>query len=125
MNPPKRIPAALALTLALALGSQAAIAQVKIGVIASATGPTAVVGIPQKNTAALLPKTIGDLSVEYVVLDDASDPTQSVLAVRKLLAEHRIDAPRLRGEAFRTSADYGLLCREVSRSLRAAMADSR
>lgn len=92
MNPPKRIPAALALTLALALGSQAAIAQVKIGVIASATGPTAVVGIPQKNTAALLPKTIGDLSVEYVVLDDASDPTQSVLAVRKLLAEHRIDA---------------------------------
>ena len=90
MNPPKRSCAALA--LALALGSQAAIAQVKIGVIASATGPTAVVGIPQKNTAALLPKTIGDLSVEYVVLDDASDPTQSVLAVRKLLAEHRIDA---------------------------------
>ena len=80
------------MALALALGSQAAIAQVKIGVIASATGPTAVVGIPQKNTAALLPKTIGDLSVEYVVLDDASDPTQSVLAVRKLLAEHRIDA---------------------------------
>ena len=75
------------MALALALGSQAAIAQVKIGVIASATGPTAVVGIPQKNTAALLPKTIGDLSVEYVVLDDASDPTQSVLAVRKLLAE--------------------------------------
>ena len=90
MNPPKRSCAALA--LALALGSQAAIAQVKIGVIASATGPTAVVGIPQKNTAALLPKTIGDLSVEYVVLDDASDPTQIVLAVRKLLAEHRIDA---------------------------------
>lgn len=30
-------------------------AQMKVGVIASATGPTAVVGIPQKNTAALLP----------------------------------------------------------------------
>ena len=90
MNPPKRSCAALA--LALALGSQAAIAQVKIGVIASTTGPTAVVGIPQKNTVALLPKKIGDLSVEYIVLDDASDPTQSVLAVRKLLAEHRIDA---------------------------------
>jgi NitT/TauT family transport system ATP-binding protein len=43
----------------------------------------------------------------------------------RVAAEHRIDAPRLRGEAFRTSADYGLLCREVSRSLRAAMADSR
>jgi len=33
----------------------AAEAQMRVGVIASATGPTAVVGIPQKNTAALLP----------------------------------------------------------------------
>ncbi|CAG0959043.1 Leu/Ile/Val-binding protein [Burkholderiales bacterium] len=78
--------------LALAFTSTAATAQVKIGVIASTTGPTAVVGIPQKNTAALLPKKIGDLSVEYIVLDDASDPTQSVMNVKKLLAEHRIDA---------------------------------
>ncbi|HMN82480.1 MAG TPA: ABC transporter ATP-binding protein [Burkholderiaceae bacterium] len=40
----------------------------------------------------------------------------------RVVAEHRIGAPRPRGEAFRTSADYGLLCRDVSRSLRAAMA---
>ncbi|MFO1284665.1 MAG: ABC transporter substrate-binding protein [Burkholderiales bacterium] len=90
MNPRNWTSAALA--FALAVGSACAVAQVKIGLIASATGPTAVVGIPQKNTAALLPKKIGDLSVEYIVLDDASDSTQSVLAVRKLLAEHRIDA---------------------------------
>ena len=77
--------------LALALASTAAIAQVKVGVIASATGPTAVVGIPQKNTAALLPKKIGDLTVEYIVFDDASDSTQTVLSVKKLLpgVEHR------------------------------------
>jgi branched-chain amino acid transport system substrate-binding protein len=78
--------------LAFALASTAAIGQVKIGVIASTTGPIAVVGIPQKNTVALLPRKIGDLSVEYIVLDDASDPTQSVLDVKKLLSEYRIDA---------------------------------
>ncbi len=78
--------------LALALVSTAATAQVKIGLISSATGPTAVVGIPQKNTAALLPKKIGDLSVEYIVLDDASDSTQTVMNVKKLLAEEKIDA---------------------------------
>jgi len=50
-------------------------AQVKIGVISSSSGPTALVGIPQKNTVALLPKKIGDLSVDYISLDDASDTT--------------------------------------------------
>jgi branched-chain amino acid transport system substrate-binding protein len=78
--------------LCIALASTSAQAQMKVGVIASTTGPTAVVGIPQKNTAALLPKKIGDISVEYIVLDDASDSTQSVLNVRKLLSESKIDA---------------------------------
>ena len=78
--------------LAMMLTSSTATAQVKIGVIASSTGPTAVVGIPQKNSAALLPKRIGDLTVEYLVFDDASDATQSVIIVKKLLSEHKIDA---------------------------------
>jgi branched-chain amino acid transport system substrate-binding protein len=76
---------------ALALAWSTAYAQVKIGVIASTTGPTAVVGIPQKNTVALLPKKIGDYTVEYIVLDDASDPTQTVIGAKKLLGEN-IDA---------------------------------
>jgi branched-chain amino acid transport system substrate-binding protein len=82
----------VALALVLALASTSAIAQVKIGVIASATGSTAVVGIPQKNTAALLPKKIGDLAIEYIVFDDASDSTQTVINVKKLLSESKIDA---------------------------------
>jgi len=81
-----------ALALAMALASTAALAQVKIGVIASSTGPTAVVGIPQKNSAALLPKKIGELAIEYLLFDDASDATQTVILVKKLLSEHRIDA---------------------------------
>ena len=67
-------------------------AQVKIGVIASSTGPTAFVGIPQKNAVALLAKKAGNLDVEYIVLDDASDSTQSVTLTKKLLSESKIDA---------------------------------
>ncbi len=67
-------------------------AQVKIGVIASSTGPISVIGIQQKNTVALLPKTIGNLSVEYIYLDDNSDPTQSTKNVQKFLIEDKVDA---------------------------------
>ena len=87
----KKIRCATLLALALGLAS-AAQAQVKVGVVSSATGPTALVGIPQKNTVPLLPKTVGGLTVEYIALDDASDPTNSVTAVRKLIAENNIDA---------------------------------
>ncbi|MGB3288127.1 MAG: ABC transporter substrate-binding protein [Burkholderiaceae bacterium] len=69
-----------------------AAAQVKIGVVTSATGPTAMVGIPQKNTVPLLPTKIGDLTVEYISLDDASDPTQTVTAFKKLISEEKVDA---------------------------------
>jgi branched-chain amino acid transport system substrate-binding protein len=67
-------------------------AQVKIGVITSATGPTSFVGAPQKNTVALLPKKIGDTTIEYFYLDDGSDSTHSVTNAKKLLAEQKIDA---------------------------------
>ena len=81
-----------ALAIAAATTTLVAQAQMKVGVIASATGPTAVVGIPQKNTAALLPKKIGNIDVEYTVYDDASDPTQTVALMKKLLSEQQVDA---------------------------------
>lgn len=81
-----------ATALFAALGAGPAQAQVKIGVITSATGPTAMVGIPQKNAVALLPKKIGDYTVEYISLDDGSDPTQTVTSFRKLVSEQHIDA---------------------------------
>jgi branched-chain amino acid transport system substrate-binding protein len=86
----KLLPAAFGTLLAACCGY--AFAQVKVGVIASATGPTAVVGIPQKNTVALLPRKIGDVTVEYIQYDDASDPTQAVQLTKKLIAEQNIDA---------------------------------
>ena len=78
--------------LSLLLASGLAAADLKIGVIASSTGPTAVVGIPQKQTVALLPTEIAGQKVDYLVLDDASDPTNAVTNVKKLIAEHKVDA---------------------------------
>ncbi|MDH2346137.1 MULTISPECIES: ABC transporter substrate-binding protein [unclassified Bradyrhizobium] len=82
----------LATVALLAASALPAVAQVKIGVIASSTGPVSVVGVQQKNTAALLPKQIGALSVEYIYMDDSSDPTQSTKNVQKMLIEDKVDA---------------------------------
>lgn len=84
--------AALLASAALLVHPASAFAQVKIGVIASATGPTALVGIPQKNTVALLPTHAGNLDIQYTTLDDASDPTNTVTAFKKLTSENHVDA---------------------------------
>ncbi|MGH8807023.1 MAG: ABC transporter substrate-binding protein [Noviherbaspirillum sp.] len=68
-----------------------AIAQIKVGVTVSATGPAASLGIPEKNTFALLPRQIAGKSVEYIVLDDASDTTTAVKNARKLITEDKVD----------------------------------
>jgi branched-chain amino acid transport system substrate-binding protein len=78
--------------LALTLGAGTALAQVKIGVTLSATGPAASLGIPEKNTIALLPKEIGGKSVQYIVLDDGTDTSRAVQNTRKLIDEDHVDA---------------------------------
>ena len=78
---------ALAFTLALP-----AHAQVRIGLMVSSTGPTSAIGIPQKNTGDLLPRKIGDVTVEYFQLDDGGDTTRAVQNVKRLISENRIDA---------------------------------
>jgi branched-chain amino acid transport system substrate-binding protein len=70
---------------------QPASAQIKVGIIVSATGPAASLGIPQQNTVALLPKEMGGKKVEYILLDDASDTTTAVKNVRKLTSEDHVD----------------------------------
>ncbi|MBC7575424.1 MAG: ABC transporter substrate-binding protein [Herminiimonas sp.] len=66
-------------------------AQIKVGVTVSATGPAASLGIPEKNTFALLPKEIAGQKVEYIILDDASDTTTAVKNARKLVSEEKVD----------------------------------
>jgi branched-chain amino acid transport system substrate-binding protein len=78
--------------LLLAFVAGAASAQVRIGLMVSATGPTTAIGIPQKNTGELLPKTMGGASVEYFQLDDGGDTTRAVQNIKKLISENNIDA---------------------------------
>src|SRR4051812_2733709 len=58
----------------------------------SATGPTTAIGIPQKNTGDLLPRKIGDTTIEYFQYDDGGDTTRAVQNVKKLIGEHHVDA---------------------------------
>jgi branched-chain amino acid transport system substrate-binding protein len=76
----------------LAATSWPALAQIKIGVTLSTTGPAVSLGIPEKNTIALLPKTIAGKTVEYIVLDDASDSSAAVVNTRRLTLEDKVDA---------------------------------
>ena len=77
-------------TLLSALAATA-LADLNVGVTLSATGPAASLGIPEKNTIDLLPKTIGGQKVNYIVLDDASDTTTAVKNARKLISENKVD----------------------------------
>jgi branched-chain amino acid transport system substrate-binding protein len=73
------------------LAAGVARADINVGVTLSATGPAASLGIPEKNTIALMPKTIGGQKVNYIVLDDASDTTTAVTNARKLITENKVD----------------------------------
>jgi branched-chain amino acid transport system substrate-binding protein len=80
------------LVLASALcAATLAYADITVGVTLSATGPAASLGIPEKNTIALMPQTIGGHKVNYIVLDDASDTTTAVTNARKLVTESKVD----------------------------------
>lgn len=81
-----------ALAASLLFVSGLAAADIKVGVISSSTGSAAMVGIPQKNSVALLPSEAGGQKIDYIVLDDGTDPTMAVTNVKKLLAEHKVDA---------------------------------
>ena len=82
----KTVLAALLATLATT-----AMADINVGVTLSATGPAASLGIPEKNTFALLPTTIGGEKVNYIVLDDATDPTAATKNIKKLISENKVD----------------------------------
>ena len=76
---------------ALLACSSLALAEIRVGVIVSATGPAASLGIPERNTVALLPQTIAGQKVVYTILDDASDTTAAVTSARKLIQENKVD----------------------------------
>ncbi|MDB5797288.1 MAG: branched-chain amino acid transporter substrate-binding protein [Paucimonas sp.] len=75
----------------LALSAGISQAQMKVGVTLSTTGPAASLGLPEKNAVALMPTRIGNIQVEYIVLDDASDTTGARRNIEKLTFENNVD----------------------------------
>ncbi len=92
-----RVSLTVMLTLSLMLG--AAFAQtIRIGAVASATGPAAGLGEPEANTFRLLQQQfneaggIAGVPVEIIFLDDATETSQAVTNVRRLIQEEEVHA---------------------------------
>ncbi|HZI83662.1 MAG TPA: ABC transporter substrate-binding protein [Casimicrobiaceae bacterium] len=67
-------------------------ADINVGVVLSATGPAASLGISEKNTIDLIGSpAIAGQKVNFIVLDDKSDTTEAVKNTRKLIAENAVD----------------------------------
>ena len=80
-----------ALTLAV-LATAPAFADINVGVIASLTGPAAALGAETKKAVALFPSKVGNEKINFILLDDATDPTSAVKNARKLMSEDKVDA---------------------------------
>ena len=87
MTPANRIAAAIT----LAFAALPAWADITVGISVSATGPAASLGIPEKNTAALLPTSVAGQKINYVILDDATNPTEANKNARKFVTENNAD----------------------------------
>ncbi len=77
---------ALALTVAAP-----ALADIKIGITISTTGPAAALGIPEKNMIELWPKEIAGEKLNVILLDDAGDPSQATTNARRLITDDKVD----------------------------------
>lgn len=87
----KQLSVKVALGTALVLTSLAASAQLKVGITLSATGGAASIGTVERNLISLWPKTIAGQQVEYIVMDDGSEPGVAVRNTRKLTSEDKVD----------------------------------
>ena len=79
-----------ALTIA-ALAAAPAFADINVGVIASLTGPAAALGAETKKAIALFPTSVGGEKINFILLDDGTDPTNAVKNARKLISEDKVD----------------------------------
>ena len=80
--------AVFALAAGLAATAQA---EIVVGVSLGITGPGASLGVHYRNAYQLMPKTLGGEPVRYIILDDASDPTNAAKNARKLISEDKAD----------------------------------
>jgi len=81
----------VAAALAAGLAATAAHAEIVVGVSLGITGPGASLGVHYRNAYQLMGKTVGGEPVRFIILDDASDPTNAAKNARKLIAEDKAD----------------------------------
>lgn len=67
------------------------LADINVGIVASLTGPAAALGAETRKAAALFPTQLGGEKINYILLDDGTDPTNAVKDVRKLISEDKVD----------------------------------
>jgi len=79
------------LLMSLTTGITPAFAQIKIGVDLSMTGAAASIGVSSKKAVLLWPKEIAGQKLDYIILDDASDPGSAVRNAHKLINENKVD----------------------------------
>ena len=77
--------------LAVVAAAAAAQADITIGVNLGSTGPAASLGIAEKNAITLGPTVIAGQKVRYVIYDDATDTTNAVQNVKRLITEAKAD----------------------------------
>jgi branched-chain amino acid transport system substrate-binding protein len=68
---------------------------IRIGVVVSVTGSASSLGESERNTIELFQEQFGEIGgteVEWIVEDDASDPTQAVTAVKQMIDQENVHA---------------------------------
>jgi branched-chain amino acid transport system substrate-binding protein len=68
---------------------------IRIGVVVSVTGSASSLGEPERNTVQLFEQEfseVGGAEIEWIVEDDASDPTQAVTAVKQMIDRENVHA---------------------------------
>lgn len=85
-----RIYIALLVGCAICFGAVTAQAEITIGVSLTVTGPGAALGIPLKNTIALLPNNVDGEPVRFIILDDGNFPAVAAKDAKRLV-ESRVD----------------------------------
>jgi branched-chain amino acid transport system substrate-binding protein len=83
--------AVLLAALASTALSGVALADLNVGVIVSATGSTAALGIPMKNALIFMPKEINGEKVNVIFGDDASDPATATNLARRMITQDKVD----------------------------------
>lgn len=86
--------AALGLT-ALGLAAPSARAaespDITIGITISTSGPSAALGVPERNALEFVPAEIAGVKIKTIVLDDAGDPTTATTNARRFVNESAVD----------------------------------